>query len=92
MSIKRTFWLIAAISAVSLAHADTLLLDGVEGSARTATERPVRGMSMAAVESSYGAPSTRTGAIGEPPISRWDYPAFTVYFEFDHVVHAVERR
>ena len=59
--------------------------------AQTAAQRPVRGMSMASVEARYGAPTTREGAVGDPPISRWDYPAFVVYFEYDHVIHAVVR-
>ncbi len=25
----------------------------------------------------------------QPPITRWDYDAFSVYFENDHVIHAV---
>jgi len=50
---------------------------------------PVRGSSMAQVERRYGAPSERAAAVGQPPITRWVYPTFTVYFEYDHVVHAV---
>ena len=54
-------------------------------------------MSMTAVESTYGAPSQRHAAVGgsvaeQPPITRWDYPAFSVYFEHDRVIHAVARR
>ncbi len=97
MSLKKTLWLSAAIlacplAATSAAKADTLLLDGLDMAAQTAAQRPVRGMSMESVEAAYGAPATRTGAVGEPPISRWDYPAFIVYFEYDHVIHAVVRR
>lgn len=54
-----------------------------------ATERPARGMTKAQVEARYGAPSARQDAVGNPPISRWDYPGMRVYFENDHVVHAV---
>ena len=50
---------------------------------------PTRGISMAQVERRYGAPSERAAAVGQPPITRWVYPTFTVYFEYDHVVHAV---
>ena len=58
--------------------------------AGTATgERPARGSSMARVEARFGAPATRSGPVGQPPISRWDYPDFVVFFEHDHVVHAV---
>jgi hypothetical protein len=30
-------------------------------------------------------------AVEQPPITRWDYPAFSVYFEHDRVIHAVAR-
>jgi hypothetical protein len=27
--------------------------------------------------------------VGAPPITRWDYPNFSVFFEGDRVIHAV---
>jgi hypothetical protein len=71
---------------------DTLLIDGVEMDAQTAPARPSSGASMATVESRFGAPTERVAAIGQPPIARWEYPGFTVYFEHDKVVHTVVRR
>jgi len=53
---------------------------------------PPRGTSMAAVEARFGAPERKLGAVGQPPISRWVYPGFVVYFEYSHVVHAVRIR
>jgi hypothetical protein len=53
---------------------------------------PSRGQSMAQVEQRFGEPSQRVAAVGEPPISRWVYPQFVVYFEHSHVVHAVTRQ
>ena len=50
------------------------------------------GTSMAAVEAQYGAPESKLDAVGKPPITRWNYPAFTVYFEYDHVVNAVVKK
>jgi hypothetical protein len=50
---------------------------------------PGRGLSMAQVEAHYGSPSEKIAPVGNPPIARWVYPAFTVYFEGHHVVHAV---
>jgi hypothetical protein len=44
---------------------------------------------MATVESRYGAPTNRHAAVGNPPITRWDYPQFSVYFENDRVLHSV---
>jgi hypothetical protein len=53
------------------------------------TARPSRGMLMADVERRFGAPATRHAAVGEPPITRWDYAQFSVFFERDRVIHAV---
>jgi hypothetical protein len=83
--------------AASGAQADTLLLDGIEVDRQSGETRPRPGMSMQAVESAYGAPAERHAAVGgsaveQPPITRWDYPAFSVYFENDRVIHAVARR
>jgi hypothetical protein len=50
---------------------------------------PSRGLTMAQVEQRYGAPTERIGAIGQPPITRWVYPSFVVYFEYKLVIHAV---
>jgi hypothetical protein len=53
---------------------------------------PSRGLSMAQVEQRFGEPTRRIGAVGDPPISRWVYPQFVVYFEYSHVIHAVTRQ
>ena len=54
--------------------------------------RPTRGMTQASVESKYGAPVARNAAVGEPPISSWEYQNMVVYFEYDRVIHAVKKR
>jgi hypothetical protein len=53
---------------------------------------PSRGLSKAQVANRFGEPSQRVGAVGDPPISRWVYPQFVVYFEGSYVIHAVARR
>ena len=50
---------------------------------------PARGMTMAQVANKFGDPVTKVPAVGSPPISRWEYSGFVVYFERDHVIHAV---
>jgi hypothetical protein len=50
---------------------------------------PGRGLSMAQVESRYGTPTQKVSPVGNPPIARWVYPTFVVYFEGHHVIHAV---
>lgn len=86
MPILRILLLIA-LGTATPALAETLSTD--TGNPAAAGDRPNRGSSMATVESRYGAPSNRHAAIGSPPISRWDYPQFSVYFEHDRVLHTV---
>ena len=57
--------------------------------ASTETSGPANGMHMSAVEARYGAPAQRHDAVGKPPITRWDYPGFVVFFENDLVLHSV---
>jgi len=83
---------LATAAGAGVAVADTLLVDGVESAATTASSRPTRGTTMSDVEARFGPPSERVQAVGEPPITRWIYPDFTVYFEYDRVIHAVVRR
>jgi hypothetical protein len=73
------------------AQADTLLVDSVAAARPTTAERPLPGNTMTGVEARFGAPASRSGPVGKPPITRWDYADFVVYFEFDHVVHSVRR-
>jgi hypothetical protein len=61
-------------------------------SAEAQAGTPGRGLSMGQVEARFGAPAERYPAVGQPPITRWVYPSFVVFFEYDHVVHTVSRR
>jgi hypothetical protein len=44
---------------------------------------------MSEVESRFGAPSQKHAAVGEPPITRWTYERWSVYFEYDRVLYTV---
>ena len=70
----------------SLAQADELKMTT---SPEASAKRPARGLSMEKVEATYGAPTNRVPAIGQPPITRWEYPGFVVFFENQLVIHAV---
>lgn len=52
-------------------------------------KRPAMGMLRDQVMAEFGQPVSRHPAVGNPPIERWDYDQFSVYFEYDHVVHSV---
>ena len=53
---------------------------------------PERGTSMESVQQRLGDPERRVAPVGEPPITRWVYDRFTVYFEHDRVLHAVKNQ
>jgi hypothetical protein len=50
---------------------------------------PQRGMTMDEVEARFGPPDTRKLPVGDPPITRWIYADFKVYFEHQWVIHSV---
>jgi len=71
--------------------ADVLNIDGNRTVVQN-TNTPTRGMSKEQVLSRFGEPNTRRAAVGDPPISRWDYNGFSVYFEYEIVLHSLIRR
>jgi hypothetical protein len=80
-------------------RADTLLIDAMNQAPPNRADglvRPTRGMSMARVEQEFGPPSDKTAPVGSgglhPPITRWDYPGFSVYFEYQFVLTSVVHR
>jgi len=52
-------------------------------------ERPTNGMTMTKVEEKFGAPQEVLEAVGDPPITTWVYERYSVYFEYDKVIHTV---
>lgn len=62
---------------------------GQQGGNNQAVAKPRSGMSMQQVEAEYGTPNQQVPSVGEPPISRWIYDAYTVYFENYQVIHSV---
>jgi outer membrane protein assembly factor BamE (lipoprotein component of BamABCDE complex) len=87
--------LIAAVLGTGLAgladssRADMIATDNGIAVKQSDVAIPSRGMTMDQVASKFGAPVTKVPAVGKPPISRWEYPGFVVYFEHEHVIHSV---
>ena len=75
---------ISQAEVISIADPRFEVANSVEG-----VTRPTRGMSMANVEREFGQAEQTSSAVGEPPIIRWDYPTFIVYFEHNTVIHSV---
>jgi hypothetical protein len=81
--------LLAAVLASGLAGAETIAVDSGIAVKETDVATPARGMSMDQVAAKFGEPTTKVPAVGKPPISRWEYSGFIVYFEHEHVIHSV---
>jgi hypothetical protein len=72
--------------------ADVLLIDAINQEPINSEEglpRPKRGMTMEQVKQRYGMPSTQYPQVGEPPITRWDYAQYSVFFEHQYVLTSV---
>lgn len=84
-------WILSVLASTSLvasiASADELKM--TQAPQASDANQPARGMSMDKVEARFGAPTNRVPAIGDPPITRWEYPGFVVYFEHNLVLHSV---
>jgi len=88
-------------TAISLSMATTLQAETLEmptesaapASAPAATgytvTLPGRGMNMTQVEEKFGPPLEKLPEVGDPPISRWEYSSFTVYFEYEFVINSI---
>jgi hypothetical protein len=53
---------------------------------------PGRGMTMEQVEAKFGPPREKLPDVGDPPITRWNYDGFSVYFEYQYVIDSVSDR
>ena len=73
-------------------HSDELYMKSVGDEPANSIEgilRPTTGWSMEQVLQQFGEPQQKLGAVGDPPISRWVYEKFMVYFEHKTVIHSV---
>lgn len=91
----RTTSYLANLAGIALcaagALADEIATPAAGSAATSPTNTPSRGATMGKVEAAFGAPTQRAPAVGLPPITRWDYPGFVVFFENDRVIHSVVR-
>ncbi|MEN8167313.1 MAG: hypothetical protein ABFR65_07535 [Pseudomonadota bacterium] len=86
------FFATALLLVSSITVADVLLLDAIAESPVNSTEgipRPSRGMTMDQVKGRFGEPPASYPRVGDPPITRWDYPEYSVFFEYQHVLTSV---
>ena len=93
MATRKVPVLLAIASVISLPiAAQNLTMPGSDSGVEAPMSVPTRGMTMSQVERSFGAPDKRLQPKGDPPITRWVYGEFIVYFEYKHVIHSVPKR
>ncbi len=90
--IIAAFGLLLSVSALPTAHAEALAVS--ENPSETTVTLPAKGEPQSTVLGRYGEPTKRHAAVGggspaQPPITRWDYAGFSVFFENSHVVDTV---
>lgn len=87
---------VALTMGAQIAAADNLVMQPDVNHAKPGTQYYVHGLSMAQVAKKFGQPSKKLapdparGTKYQPPITRWVYPEFTVYFEHGHAIHLVK--
>lgn len=85
--------LLCLLLAATSAHAEVLnMANSDAGATSQAADTPRRGTTQSGVTARFGEPKQRMAAVGQPPITRWVYDQFTVYFEGDRVIHAVRNK
>jgi hypothetical protein len=94
-SITTLFLAVVIASFAPLTVADVLLIEAISEAPANSSEgllRPRSGQTMDSVRAQFGAPEQEMPWVGEPPISRWIYADFTVYFEHEYVINTVVHR
>ena len=79
---------VALTSPVALAEVIQIPV-GQQASEKHVLPTPVRGATKAQVRARFGDPRAQHPAVGDPPISSWEYENYRVYFEGVLVLHTV---
>ncbi len=84
-------WGVAAAANAPAASGDAAAAAGETASAaqNPSATMPRRGMTMDSVAKRFGDPLKKMPAVGKPPITRWQYPGYIVYFEDQYVIDSV---
>ena len=85
----RMLAVLCGLAVTSAAVAETIVVDDQLTVKQSQVERPKRGITMSQVEQRFGTPVSKHPTVGTPPITRWDYSGFSVFFERDRVIDAV---
>ncbi|MFL6601056.1 MAG: hypothetical protein ACJ8R9_06955 [Steroidobacteraceae bacterium] len=89
MQTRTLIALLCGLAACGPSLAETLVVNDQLTLRDSTVDRPKRGSTMTEVEKHFGAPAEKHATVGQPPITRWDYAGFSVFFEHDRVIHSV---
>lgn len=94
MNKKLFAFILLATALPAAVRADVVQMPAGGTSAAASTAVPRKGQTMSQVVKQFGEPQTKHPAVGggsdrQPPITRWDYSGFSVFFEHSHVVDSV---
>ena len=87
--------ILCGIAVSGAAIAETVVVDDQVMVKQSSVATPKRGLTMGQVEAKFGAPVEKHAAVSspgtshQPPITRWDYAGFAVFFEHDRVIDTV---
>lgn len=71
----------------SISISDILIINRINIDSNLAI--PTKGMSMNQVTNQFGEPTHKNNPVGTPPITKWKYAKFSVYFESTWVINTV---
>ncbi|MFC1696637.1 hypothetical protein ACFL1C_11075 [Pseudomonadota bacterium] len=78
---------IAGFTLPPAVSADVLLIEEVRQA--DSMNVPVNGMTKGEVRARFGEPMKTHSAVGDPPITQWEFDGWSVYFEYDLVLFTV---
>jgi len=87
--------ILCGIAVTGAAVAETVVVDDQVMVKQSSVATPKRGLTMSQVEAKFGAPVEKHAAVSspgtshQPPITRWDYAGFAVFFEHERVIDTV---
>jgi hypothetical protein len=94
-SIKTTLGILASATLITVLPATSAMAEQTrvpvmsQADRATVGDLPQAGQSKFQVRKRFGSPGQIEGPVGQPPITRWYYADFIVYFEQDRVIHTV---
>lgn len=81
-----------ALLSLPLVAEQVVIPVGQQAAEKQGTQRPAPGLNKDKVREQFGEPLSIHEAVGDPPISSWEYADFVVYFEYELVLHSVLKR